>query len=209
MPPSETRLFHLHYHVPDIDYAERVLSEQGLPLHTKLGLVDGEMVTFQPDEKIPEEVRFRLQDSQRGYANVTLTAGKRVQFEHIGIITTKFDSILNRAEEAGWYIHGLDKLRTFLTTPWGFRIEIHPEGNQVEESLGSWEDARFAEIVLTVSDAEAVRKGINSVIGSIPGLTIRNKTHERPQVPQATLTGREFPEEQTIQAELLESTTGT
>lgn len=209
MPPPETRLYHLHYHVPDVDYAGHVLSEQGLPLHNTFGLGDGEMISLQPDTAIPEEIRFRLYVSQRGYANVTLIPGKHVQFEHLGIITTKFDSIIARAEAAGWYIHGLEKPRTFLNTPWGFRIELHPEGTRIEESLGSWDNARFAEAVLTVSEPEAVEEGIDSVIGDVPSLTIRDQQGSRPHVPQATLTGSEFADRQTIHAELLERTIDT
>lgn len=167
------------------------------------------MISLQTDTDIPKEIRFRLYVSQRGYANVSLIPGKHVQFEHLGIITTKFDSIIARAEAAGWYIHGLETPRRFLNTPWGFRIELHPEGTQIEESLGSWDNARFAEAVLTVSEPEAVEEGIDSDIGDVPCLTIRDQPGGRPHVHQATLTGSEFADGQTIHADLLERTIDT
>lgn len=205
MTPPETRLFHLHYHVPDVDHAERVLAEKGLPLHARFGWVDDEMVALGPADEIPEGFRFRLQDSQRGYANVTLTSGKRMQFDHLGIYTTEFESVIDSAEEAGWNVHGIEEPRTFLITPWKFRIEVHREGDRVEDSLGSWEDAHFSEIILTVSNADAVREGLTTVIGDIPGLVVHEEPRGPPHVPQATVSGTVFPEERTIEAHLLES----
>lgn len=184
-----TRLFHLHYHVPDVEYAERVLAENGLPLHAKFGSVDDEMVALQPDEDPPDGFRLRLQDSQRGYANVTLTSGKDVRFDHLGLVTSEFESIVRRAEDADWTVRGIDDPRTFLVTPWRFRIEVHPEDGRVVDSLGSWNDCRFGEAVLAVPEPEAVRDGIRSVVGRIHGLAVRERRHDRPHVPRATLTG--------------------
>lgn len=88
MDMQGTRPFHLHYHVPDVEYAEQVLTDIGLPLRARFGTVDGEMVAVEAGEQSPDGFRFRLQDAQRGYANVTLTSGKEVQFDHFGVVTS-------------------------------------------------------------------------------------------------------------------------
>lgn len=204
MVPPKTRLFHLHYHVPDIDHAERVLSDSGIPFHRRYGWVDDRFLTLREGEEIPEGFRLHLQDSQRGYANITLTPGKQVQFDHLGVYTRQFDGVITRAEEAGWHIHRPNQPRTFLVTPWGFRIELHAEGDEVEASLGSWEEAHFDEVVLTVPNPGAVQDGIDGVIGEIAGLVVQKSQDDKPEVPQATIIGSAFPASRTIQAGMLE-----
>lgn len=205
MAPPATRLFHLHYHVPDVDYAERSLAKRGFPVRSRFVRVDDELVSFGPAEDLPDEFRFRLQDSQRGYANVTLTSGKEVYFEHFGLVTADFEAVVDRAMSAEWYVLNVDQPRTFLTTPWGFRIELHRTGDRVDNSLGRWEEAHFSDVVLTVSDAEAVTEGLAAIVGDIPCLTVREHHNEHPHVPQATVSGTAFPEDRTLQASGLES----
>lgn len=199
MTIPDTRLFHLHYHVPDVEYAERVLADEGLPLHAKFGSVDDEIIAVEAGEEPPAGFQFRLQDSQRGYANITLTSGKDVQFDHLGLVTASFDSIIQRATDAGWTVQGVDDPRTFLITPWGFRIEVHPEDGRVVDSLGSWEECRFEDVVLTVPESEQVKAGISEVIGHIQGLNIREERGQ-PHVPRATMNGQACSDELTIRA---------
>ncbi|MFC4440463.1 MULTISPECIES: hypothetical protein [Natrialbaceae] len=202
MDIPDTRLFHLHYHVPDIKYAEQVLADNGLPLRARFGSVNGETVVVKPREKPPEGFQFRLQDAQRGEANVTLTRGKRVQFDHFGIVTSAFDVIIERAKKADWTVQGVEGPRTFLIPPWGFRIEVHPEDGRITNSLGSWEESRFENVVLTVPSPSEVEEGLQSVLGLVSGVSIR-KEEDRPHVPQATLGGQAFPGGLTIRASTL------
>lgn len=202
MDMPDTRLFHLHYHVPDVEYAEQVLADNGLPLRARFGSVDGETVAVEPGEEPPEGFRLRLQDAQRGYASVTLTRGKHVQFDHLGIVTSAFDVIIERAKKADWTVQGVDGPRTFLIPPWGFRIEVHPEDGRIATTLGSWEESRFENVVLTVPSPSEVEDGLQSVLGHISGVSIR-KGESQPHVPKATLGGQAFPGGLTIRASTL------
>lgn len=202
MTLHDTRPFHLHYHVPDVAYAQEVLRNRGLPLRAVFGVVDGDTIALEPGEEPPEGFRFRLQDAQRGYANVTLTRGKQLQFVHVGIVSAHYDRILERAREADWTIHGEESPRTFLITPWGFRIELHPADGRIADSLGSWEQCRFESLVLCVASPSDVHAGIRGVVGDIPGLEVGNG-RESPHVPRATLAGEAFPEEVTVEASSL------
>ena len=202
------RIFHLHYHVPDISYAEDALAAYGLPLHARFGWVDEEIIALRPEDDTPDDFQFRLQDSQRGYANVTLTSGKKVQFDHLGIISDDFEGITERADTAGWGVQGIDEPRTFLFTPWGFRVEIHPEGNRVEESLGPWEVCRFKEVILTAPDREPVEDGFDTVIGPLPQLSLQSG-YEQVEVPKASLTGNSVESPIVLQSSHLSDSTTT
>lgn len=203
MTRPETRLFHVHVHVPDVDYAAAVLADYGLPVNARYGSVDGEAVALGPDETPPADFRFRLQDSQRGHANVTLTAGPEVSFDHLGIVTSGFDDVVERARKAGWTVQGVDEPRTFLITPWEFRIEIHPETGRIAETLGSWEACRFGEVTLSHSTPTAVHSGIEAVVGEIPGLHISDQADDGPHLSRAVLVGDDLPEARDLRPEVL------
>lgn len=202
MTTAVTRLFHLHYHVPDLGFAEQVLAEHGLPPHAKYGSVDDEPVSLEPGENPPEGFDFKLQDAQRGYANVTITPGKDVRFDHIGLVSPAFESIVERAKDAEWQVHGVDTPRTFLITPWGFRIEIHPEDGIIADSLGSWEECRFDPLTLAVHEPAEVAEELQHVVGTISEIEIQ-QAEDRPDVPEVTLRGQAFREDVTLEATAL------
>lgn len=199
MTAASSRLFHLHYHVPDIGYAEQVLADHGLPLHARYGSVDDEPISLAPGETAPDDFEFKLQDSQRGYANVTLTPGKDVRFDHFGLVSPAFDAIVQRAESAGWEVQGVDSPRTFLITPWGFRIELHPVDGIVVGSLGSREECRFGTLTLAVQNPDEVEEVLQEVVGTVSEVAIQ-RTSDRPHVPQVTFRGEVFSDEVTLEA---------
>lgn len=199
-----TRLFHLHYHVPNPDETTQTLAELGIPLYRRFGRVDGESVALTPGEQQPDGFRLRLQNAQRGYVNITMTPGNAVQFDHLGIITTEFDQIIETAEQTnGWQVTSTTPHRTFLVTPWGFRIEIHQEGGHVESTLGSWEDCHFEAVTLAVPPAECavVQASLDTVVGDIPGLTVEPDDGNDVGVPEATIAGGDVLDERVIRSE--------
>lgn len=199
MTAASPRLFHLHYHVPDIRYAERVLAEHGLPLHARYGSVDDEPISLAPDEDPPKGFDFKLQDAQRGYANITLTPGKDVRFDHLGLVSPEFETVVERASDVEWQIQGVDSPRTFLITPWGFRVEIHPDDGFIAETLGSWEECGFDTVTLAVKNPDEVKKGLQDVVGTVSEVEIQ-QGEDRPHVPQVTLHGHAFRDEVTLEA---------
>ncbi|MFC4549605.1 MULTISPECIES: VOC family protein [Halorussus] len=177
MQKPETRLFHLHYNVPDPSAAGRALADEGIPLRRRFGRVRDESVALAPGDPEPEGFRFRLRTHQRGYVNITLAPGRRPRFDHLGLCTRAFDEVLARAERAGWPVRDPDGRRPFVTTPWGFRVELHRDGSDVESSLGDWDDAHLDKVTAVVPNPEAVRDGFADVFGRVPGLVVRGADH--------------------------------
>lgn len=169
-----TRLFHLHYNVPNVRGAERRLADFGLPLHQRFGQVRGESVAFDPDGRIPDGFRLRLQTHQRGYANVTLAPGRELRFDHLELRTAEFDSVVGRAESRGWSVRDPDGRRPFVMTPWGFRVEVHRDGSAVESELGDRDEAHLSAVDLRAPNPDAVRDGLRDVFGGVPGLAVRD-----------------------------------
>ncbi|GAA0197826.1 hypothetical protein ACFFQF_14700 [Haladaptatus pallidirubidus] len=198
---TPTRLFHLHFNTPDVSGAENRLAVRGLPLYRRFGRVDGEFRALEADDPVPDEFRLRLQDAERGYANVTLAPGRRPHFDHLGLCTSEFDAICDRAEDAGWSVRDRDGRRTFVMTPWEFRVELHPDGSEVEIDLGSWDDAHFGTVELVIpndnedenNEDETAAHEFAAVFGDVPGLEIR--AGEDVWVPRFRLVGSAFSDE--------------
>lgn len=193
-PP--TRPFHLHFNTPGVAAAECRLSELGLPLYRRFGRVDGEFVALEAADAVPDDFALRLQNHQLGYVNVTVAPGRTPRFDHLGICTGEFDAVVGRVADAGdgWSIRDPDGRRPFVMTPWGFRVEVHRDGSDVESDLGSWADAHLSEIRLAVPDPDDVREGLSAVFGAIPGLAVERGERERAWVPGFRVEGGSVPD---------------
>ena len=200
-PP--TRLFHLHYNTPDVGQLESALETAGLPLYRRFGWAEDDLLALSPTDPVPAGWRLYVETLQQGYANLTLGLGGRFRFDHLGIYASEFDAIVERAEAAGWSVRDKDGRRPFLTTPWRFRIEIHPEGDDVEGELGCWADAHLEEIRLVVPDAAPVRRGLDAVLGPVSGLVVEEGEATRPIVPRFTLGGTRFPDRPVVNVQTI------
>lgn len=195
MDRSRTRLFHLHFNTPDVPAAESALVERGFPLQRRFGRLDGDSASFGPNEPVPDGFRLRLETLQRGYVNVTLAPGRAPRFDHLGLCTAAFDAVLERAREAGWSVRGgADARRTFVMTPWEFRVEVHPDGGDVESSLGAWSEAHLSDVRLAVPEPDSVREELTAVFGTVPGLVVEQGERERAWVSSFRVEGEAFPD---------------
>ncbi|MDY6818622.1 MAG: hypothetical protein SVG88_08175 [Halobacteriales archaeon] len=200
------RLFHLQYDVPDVEAAAAVLADHGLTLHRRVGFVDDERVVLRPDEPVPANFEFQLQTMQAGYVNVTLAEGPPYRCDHIGLYTDAFDAMIDRARDRGWRIDDDDPQRPFIETPWSFRLEVHPTGDEVESTLGSWPDAHLDSVTILTPDQDT-RVGLLDVLESIPGLVVRVGDVDRITVPRFHFVGAAVPGPAKITADsLLEPT---
>jgi hypothetical protein len=196
-PTPSTRLFHLHYNTPNVDGLEAALADVGIPLHRRFGWDDGAFTSLTADEPVPTAWKLRLETLQTGAVTLTLAPGRQFRFDHLGIVTTTFDTIVDRVRRTeDWSIRDTDGRRPFVMTPWGFRVELHPDDGAVASELGSWERAQLSEVRLVVPapEADAVRSGLRSVFGSVPGLVVDSGDVDRPTVPSFTLEGSQFDE---------------
>ncbi|MFC7212516.1 VOC family protein [Saliphagus sp. GCM10025334] len=168
---AQSTLFHLHFNTPSVDEAAARLERAGLPLDQRFGSVCGEGVSLEPDDETPDGFRFKLQVHQRGGANVTLAPGRRPHFDHLGLIVDDFEGALDRAESRGWSVRRNER-RTFVMTPWGFRVEAHPSDGEGVVGLGDVSDCRLEETVLYLPEADAARAAFVDVFGEVPALRI-------------------------------------
>ncbi|SFL22288.1 hypothetical protein SAMN04487950_2892 [Halogranum rubrum] len=204
-----TRLFHLHYNTPDVDSLETALADTGIPLARRFGWDDGEFTSLAPDDPIPEAWKLRLETLQTGAVNLTLAPGRQFRFDHLGVVTSAFDAVVSRVRRTDdWSIRDADGRRPFVMTPWGFRVELHPEDGDVPAELGSWDVARLTETRLVVpnDEVQSVRCGLQSVFGGVSGLVVEAGDVDRPTVPSFTVVGDAFSASRTVDVSALTST---
>ncbi|KAB1196736.1 MULTISPECIES: VOC family protein [Haloferax] len=183
-------VFHLHYHVPDVDYAASVLSAHGIEPAERFGSVDGESLALSAADTPPEPFRLRLQTNRGGVADVTLTPGPRLDFDHFGVVVEDASAVVERARERDWSVTENER-RSFLLTPWGFRIELQTPESDVLSELESPADCRFTEVTLAVpvEARDAVSRTLQAVLGDVQNLRVSPVRGPDPGVREALLDG--------------------
>ena len=77
--------------------------------------------------------------------------------DHLGLALDEdeFDATLSRAEAAGLRVQEHGGRRTFVSTNAGYRLELHPPRDWIDELLGQTERLSLAELHLKADDPEA------------------------------------------------------
>lgn len=168
---TNSTLFHLHFNTPDVAGAAARLHHAGIPLQRRFGSIRGDGIALDPSDRKPDGFRLKLQVHQYGAVNITLAPGQRPHFDHVGLRVESTKEIRDRAASRDWSVRPNDR-RTFVMTPWNFRVEIHSATSDVVAELGSSDEAHFDNVVLRLPEATTAREVLNKVFGHIPELQV-------------------------------------
>ena len=130
-------LFHYHFWTPNLEETEKFYVENGFHVTLRLGRYEGEFQKFNPplnwDDFREHNILFRIIEVRKGAINITFGYGKRVIFDHIGFLVSeeKQKLICDNAEKMDWPVDRGDR-RTFITTPYKFRIELQTHKDAVD-----------------------------------------------------------------------------
>ncbi|MBX9976044.1 hypothetical protein [Cytobacillus firmus] len=122
-------LFHYHFWTPRVEETERFYVDNGFRIYQRIGKYQGDFQNFDPplvwDDFRDKDILFRIIEARKGSINVTFGYGKKSIFDHIGFLVNEKEQepICQNAVNMNWTVNRGER-RTFITTPYSFRIEL-------------------------------------------------------------------------------------
>ena len=168
------QLFHYHLVTSQLREVEaRYLGKLGFNLVARYGRVGDEHVAVEPGvswEKLDlDGFKLRLSELERGAVNVVVQPGHwRVpRVDHIGVALDEeeFHAVLGRAAQWNLRVQEHGGRRTFVATNAGYRIEIHPPRDWIDDLLSEREELRVTELQLRADEPEAKAGALADILG--------------------------------------------
>lgn len=134
------QLFHYHWWTPKVEEMEKAYHDLGFETVQRVGRLNGEMQTFNPpmewEDFREKDITFRIIEMVKGQTNITFGHGKRDVFDHIGFLVSEeeYVEVIRRAEHLKWRIREGER-RTFIMTPWKWRVELQKRRDVVKDQM--------------------------------------------------------------------------
>ena len=154
-------LFHYHLVTSNVrDVEARYLATLGFRLVARYGRVGEDQVHFEagvPWEELERKgFRHRLSELERGAVNVVIQPGqwKLPRVDHVGVALDddEFQQVLERAGELRFRVQEYPGRRTFIATDAGYRVEVHPQRDWIDDLLANADELRLSELQLRADD---------------------------------------------------------
>ena len=157
------QLFHYHLVTSKVREVEaRYVGKLGFNLVARHGRIEEDTTSFESgtgwDELDRIGFKLRLTELERGAVNVVVQPGQweLPRLDHLGFALDEDDFIatLARADMRELRIQEHGGRRTFVTTNAGFRLELHPPREWLDELLAAETELKLAELQLRADDPE-------------------------------------------------------
>lgn len=167
------QLFHYHLVTRKAREVEaRYVAKLGFELVARHGRVGEQPVSFEPGVSWEEldalGFRLRLSELARGAVNIVVQPGQWVlpRVDHLGVVLEEdaLAEALERAAARGLRVQERPGSRTFVATGAGYRLELHPPRDWIEELLEQTDELRLAELHLLADDPEAKARALAGLL---------------------------------------------
>jgi catechol 2,3-dioxygenase-like lactoylglutathione lyase family enzyme len=168
------QVFHYHLVTSELQNVEaRYVGKLGFELVARYGRMGEDHVAVEPGvswEKLERDgFKLRLTELERGAVNIVVQPGhwKIPRVDHLGIALDDddFQAVLARAEQWGLRVQEHGGRRTFVATNAGYRLEVHPPREWIEELLVERVEFQLTELVLRADDPTAKASALAEVLG--------------------------------------------
>ncbi len=167
------QLFHYHLVTSKVREVEaRYIGKLGFDLVARHGRIGEDLRSYEPGVSWTEldaiGFKLRLSELELGAVNVVVQPGQwpLPRVDHLGLALDEeeFDRTLSRAEDASLRVQEHGGRRTFVSTNAGYRLELHPPRDWIDELLGQSERLRLSELHLKADDPEAKARGLAELL---------------------------------------------
>jgi len=158
------RLFHHHLVTSRVRQVEaRYVGKLAFELVARHGRIGDEYQSFEAGVSWEELDRMgfklRLSELERGAVNIVVQPGQweLPRVDHLGLALDEdeFADVIDRAVERELRIQAHGGRRTFIATNAGYRLEVHPPREWLDELLGSTNQPVLSELHLRADEPEA------------------------------------------------------
>jgi hypothetical protein len=165
-------LFHYHLVTSRVREVEaRYIGKLGFDLVARHGRIGEDLTSYEPGvswQELDEQgFKLRLSELERGAVNVVVQPGQwpLPRVDHLGLVLDEdeFEATITRALQADLRVQEHGGRRTFVSTNAGYRLELHPPRDWIDELLAEADRLRLAELQLKAdepSDKAAALAGI-------------------------------------------------
>jgi catechol 2,3-dioxygenase-like lactoylglutathione lyase family enzyme len=157
-------LFHYHLVTSRVREVEaRYIGKLGFDLIARHGRIGEDLTSYEPGVSWNEldalGFKLRLSELELGAVNVVVQPGQwpLPRVDHLGLALDddEFEATLARAEELELRVQEHGGRRTFVSTNAGYRLELHPPRDWIEELLSQGNRLLLSEIHLRADDPDA------------------------------------------------------
>ena len=166
-------VFHYHLITSRVREVEaRYVGKLGFRLVARYGSVGDDLATFGPGmgwtDLDARGFKLRLTELELGAVNVVLQPGRWEvpRVDHVGLALTEreFDDALLTARSHGLTVQEHGGRRTFVSTGAGFRLELHPPREWLDELLEERGRLYLGELRLRADDPEAKASAFGNLL---------------------------------------------
>jgi catechol 2,3-dioxygenase-like lactoylglutathione lyase family enzyme len=169
-------LFHYHLVTSKVrDVEARYIAKLGFRLVARYGRIGDEQTSYEagvPWEELDRlGFRLRLSELERGAVNVVVQPGQwdLPRIDHVGFALDEdeYDEALERAQRMELRVQEYPGRRTFVATGAGYRVEIHPPRDWIEEILDESRTMRIAGLRLKSEDPAAQAAALARLLDAV------------------------------------------
>ena len=167
------QLFHYHLVTSKVREVEaRYVGKLGFKMIARYGRIGDEQVSYEAGTSWEELDRIgfklRLTELERGAVNVVVQPGQwevpRVDHLGVALDDEEFLYTLDRATQLGLGVQEFPGRRTFIATDAGYRLEVHPQRDWIDDLLAESATMRLAELQLRADRPDEKLAGLVRVL---------------------------------------------
>jgi hypothetical protein len=161
------QLFHYHLVTSKVrDVEARYIAKLGFGLVARYGRIGDEQTYFEagvPWEELDRlGFRLRLSELERGAVNVVVQPGQWDLLDE-----DEFIDVMERAQRMELRVQEYPGRRTFVATGAGYRVEVHPPREWIEDLLAESETMRLAGIRLKSENPSAQASALAQLLDCV------------------------------------------